>query len=110
MSDGAIGTVDVGQLTDLFPNLKYFRDRRVMRDVSMADVLKIKTPKGRIYQKENNNWFATEGPGVDKEKQSKDGNSDAGRLYADWEFMAADDNYRKPQKPQTSLSLASTIP
>lgn len=118
MSDGAVGTVDVGQLTDLFPDLRYFRDRRVMRDVSMADVLKIKTPKGRIYQKENNNWFATEGPGVDKEKQSKDGNSDAGRLYADWEFMAADDIVENPEaanlakfgidKPVTQFSFMFT--
>ena len=57
LPDGAVGTVELGKFSEIVPELKYFRDRRVMRDLSMGDAVKMTTKAGREYHKEGENWY-----------------------------------------------------
>lgn len=111
MADGAYGEVDLAQWADLVPELKYFRDRRVMRDVAMGDVLRIKTLAGNKYQREGNDWFLTTDSPLYSQKpvptSAPDGATpaageaaadakaaasiEASRVFSDWEFLTADD-------------------
>lgn len=98
MADGAVGSVELSQWADLSPELKYFRDRRVMRGVSLGEVSKIKTLSGKVFQKEGPNWYpvgvaapvaSPAAGGATKAEKVSD--KDASQLFSDWEFLTADD-------------------
>jgi Domain of unknown function (DUF4340) len=99
MPDGAAGKVDLNQFADLTPALKHFRDRKIMRDVSFNDILKIKTQSGRVYQKEASNWYFVSGTGNSAPAQASGGTAsaekasdkDSSDLFSQWEFLTADD-------------------
>lgn len=119
MSDGAIGAVDVGQWQDIAPDFNYFRDRRVMRDVGMNDVLKVRTQLANTYQKEGNNWYLTgqsnstaamaaASPAAGAATAAPDAaqkaaNQDAARLVSDWEFLTADEIIDGPEAENLAL-------
>ena len=93
MADGAVGSVDLNQWTDLAPELKYFRDRRVTRGIAMSEVARMTTQLGKSFQKEANSWYAAGATGAAPEPgktAEKVANKDAGQFFSDWEFMTAD--------------------
>jgi hypothetical protein len=110
MIDGAVGSLDVNKWTELSPELKYFRDRRVMRGLTMSEISKIKTKSGRTFQKEGAQWYLTEetasadpkNPAAPAAKASpvvaeKTSDSVAATFFSDWEFMTADDIIDGPE-------------
>jgi hypothetical protein len=130
MADGAVGNVDLGQFTDLVPDLKYFRDRRVMRDVSLGDVVKLRTSSGREYQKEGSNWYAVgeaakttaPAPAPSSAAKPADGDAtpaagsagktsskDAYDVFSQWEFLVADDVVDNPSSNLTDYGLSTPI-
>ncbi len=130
MADGAVGNVDLGQFTDLVPDLKYFRDRRVMRDVSLGDVVKLRTSSGREYQKEGSNWYAVgeaakttaPAPAPSSAAKPADGDAtpaagsagktsskDAYDVFSQWEFLVADDVVDNPSSNLADYGLSTPI-
>lgn len=92
MSDGAVGSFELSKFPDLAPPLKYFRDRRVFSGVSFNDIAKLKTASGKVYQKEDRNWYAVDAaPAADPKKPEKIANEDARKFVEDWEFATAED-------------------
>ena len=105
LPDGAVGAFELGSFADLAPDLKFFRDRRVMRDANMGEVTKIKTLSGKVFQKDGANWYgpganplaaatvsATPAAAESKPAQAeKVSDRDAAELFSQWEFMTADD-------------------
>lgn len=110
MVDGAVGTVDKGRWKDMVPDLLFFRDKRVLRDVALADVNRIRTQSGKIFQKEGDAWYLAGGVGESLATASKPSgaadskntvqstptpaqkaaNADALALFNEWEFMTAE--------------------
>lgn len=115
MADGAVGSVDLNQFTELVPELKFFRDRRVMRDVAMADVVKIRTASGKEFRKEGANWYAVgadaattpAAPGA--ASAGKTSSKDAYDVFSQWEFLVADDIIDNPTAIQTEYGLDNPI-
>ena len=100
MADAAIAKVPLDQFDDLSPDVKSFRDLRVMMGVDFSKVSRVVTSKGKIFQKEGQRWFpvAAEGssPGDKAALESKpspdqDSRSEAATLASDFEFMRASD-------------------
>jgi hypothetical protein len=92
MSDGAVGQFELTKFAELAPPLKYFRDRRVLHGISFNDVQKLKTSSGKVYQKEEKNWYLVgTAPAADPQKPEKVANEDARKFVEDWEFATADD-------------------
>ncbi|MFZ9519254.1 MAG: DUF4340 domain-containing protein [Silvanigrellaceae bacterium] len=92
LSDGAVGSFELSKFPDLVPPLKYFRDRRVFTGVSFNDVSKLKTSSGKVYQKEEKNWYLVGAvAAADPKKPEKVANEDARKFVEDWEFATAED-------------------
>ncbi|MEN9824321.1 MAG: hypothetical protein RI953_66 [Pseudomonadota bacterium] len=92
MSDGAVGSFELSKFPDLAPPLKYFRDRRVFSGFSFNDVSKLKTVSGKVYQKEERNWYLIGAvPTADAKKPEKVAIEDARKFVEDWEFATAED-------------------
>ena len=119
MSDGAVGSVELTKFTDLAPELKYFRDRRILSSVNFNDVNLLTTLSGKKFQKEGIDWYLTDGtPENNEGKMKKAANEDARRFIEDWEFMTAEDVLDADEatvlskfgldKPITSFTLSST--
>ncbi|MEY2988158.1 MAG: hypothetical protein RJB13_1679 [Pseudomonadota bacterium] len=119
MSDGAVGSVELTKFTELAPELKFFRDRRVLTDVNFNDVNVLTTLSGKKFQKEGINWYAADATTQnDDEKMKKAANEDVRRFVEDWEFMTAEDVLDADEatelskfgldKPITQFSLSST--
>ncbi len=119
MSDGAVGSVELTKYTDLAPELKYFRDRRVLTEVNFNDVNVLTTLSGKKFQKEGINWYAADGTTQkNEEKMERAANEDVRRFVEDWEFMTAEDVLDADEatelskfgldKPITQFSLSST--
>lgn len=115
MADGAVGSVDMNQFADLVPDLKTFRDRRVMRDVTMADVTKIRTTSGKEFHKEGANWYAvgadataTPAP-AGAASAGKTSSKDAYDVFSQWEFLVADDIIDNPSERLAEYGLENPI-
>lgn len=92
MSDGAVGSVELTKFTELAPELKYFRDRRVLAGVQFNDINVLTTPSGRSYQKEGVNWYPTTDTSDQSVKTTgKVASDEVRRFVEDWEFMTAED-------------------
>ncbi len=117
MADGAVGSLAETAYSEAAPALKYFRDKRVMRDANMSDVFQIKTAAGRVFQKEGGSWYSLEpeplsskGAADSKSGVASTPNSPvkvaiggAATLFSDWEFLAADDVLDGPELKSMSL-------
>ncbi len=105
MADGAVGSLSGTVFGELVHDLKYFRDKRVMRDVKMSDVVKIRTASAKEFQREGGEWYLVNAPTLSN-KGTNDVNpgvsptpntpgraasNEAKTLFADWEFLAAND-------------------
>lgn len=92
MSDGSVGSFELSKFPELVPMLKFFRDRRVFFGVSFNDIAKLKTASGRLYQKEDRNWYPVDkAPAADPKKPEKVANEDVRKFVEDWEFATAED-------------------
>lgn len=117
MSDGAVGSISEAAFQEVAPQLKFFRDKRVMRDAKMSDILRIRTASGKIFQKEGSNWYAVEAnSGNDKSRNEpnsgvsstpnapqKASSAEALAVFGEWEFMAASDVVDGPDLKSMSL-------
>lgn len=119
MSDGAVGSVEMTKFTDLAPELKYFRDRRVLTEVNFNDVNLLTTVNGKKFQREGIDWYAVNATSQNNDKnEKKAANDEVRRFVEDWEFMTAEDVLDADEttelskfgldKPITSFSLGST--
>jgi hypothetical protein len=127
LADGAVGSVEIGKFSDLIPETKYFRDRRVMRDISMADAVKLTTPSGRRFHKEGEKWYfnsgaevATKQPDVKSTttaaalasptpSNAKASDKDAETVFSQWEFIVADDILDNPTGSLKEFGLDKPI-
>lgn len=95
MADGALGKLPLSMWADLSPELKTLRDRRVMRGVPMGEVSQIKLSNGAAFKREANNWYSVAAaggtPAQPAAEATKAANADVALLFADWEFLTADE-------------------
>lgn len=119
MADGAVGSVELTKFSDLAPELKYFRDRRVLTEVNFNDVNVLTTLSGKKFQKEGINWYPLNvNAQKDEKKAEKVADEDVRRFVEDWEFMTAEDVFDADEttdlskfgldKPITQFKLSST--
>ena len=130
MADGSLGQVELSKFADYVPALKFFRDRRIMRDLLMADVQKLVTKSGKEFQKEGEAWYQnsadkaaaapvdTTSPNSSDKKTStsdatqpsaKVADKDAQEVYTQWEFMTADDVIDKPMESLSNMGLEPPV-
>lgn len=110
MADGGIGILTSRKWDELAPELKSFRDRRVLRDVAMAEVRKIVTASGKTFERDAKDWYPVGGKAVEiplpkltpvanatpnvaatPTEPKKEANRDVGDFFSDFEFLTADD-------------------
>jgi hypothetical protein len=106
MVDGAVGSINAEKLKECAPDLNILRDKRILPDVAIADVARIRTASGKVFVREGASWYAAENTpkavlGDSGKNDSKSGVSptstpagktvvsEAADLFAEWEFMAA---------------------
>jgi hypothetical protein len=100
MADGAVAQIALDQFAELAPELKTFRDLKVMSGVDFSKVTKLVTSKGKSFQKEGQKWFPitdnnsaapAEGKSAEAGRSDQESRSEAGTLASDFEFMRAKD-------------------
>ncbi len=120
MADGAVGAVPAEKFMEYAPTYNALRDKRVLRDVPMSGMTRIRTASGKVFTLENGSWYAAERasqavPVVSGKIDSKSGVSptstpagktavtEAADLFAAWEFMTASEIIDGGGKPSLSL-------
>jgi hypothetical protein len=109
MADGAVAKVALSLWTDLVPQDKLFRNRRVLLGVQMEDIARLVLSPSLGFVKKDNQWFRVSSR-AQQPAVSETPNPDALSFFSNFEFMTADDVILNPaQKDLEKFGFAKPL-
>ncbi|MBX9702603.1 MAG: DUF4340 domain-containing protein, partial [Silvanigrellaceae bacterium] len=97
IENGAVAHLSLEKWASLFPQLKYFRDKQVIKREMSDNIHAINIAKNIVFKKKDNAWYKVTSESQEIAKDSA-ANTDAGEFFSNWEFMMAEDIIDSPSK------------